>query len=364
MAAKLRRFPACFCSEAERILAGTPAEGELMTCRFPVAGVLLCGLLLAVSPGCATGAADDGTAPDPTAVGNDDALRQAASSSGYTQTRYPIVLAHGMAGFQQLLGVLDYFYRIPDELRAGGAKVYVTQVSAFASSVLRGEQLLAQVEYIAAASGAGKVNLIGHSQGGLDVRYVLATRPDLVASVTTVGSPHQGAGLADWLLDHIDGDGFSGIVLSTFANSLGLILDLLAGTDNPQDSFAALEQLGSDGTAAFNALYPAGLPAAWCGGGAARWNGVALYSWSGTSKLTNLLDVTDTAMGIAGLFTSESNDGLVGRCSSHFGTVLRDTYRMNHLDEVNQLLGLVSIFESSPTTVFRAHANRLKNAGL
>jgi triacylglycerol lipase len=37
---------------------------------------------------------------------------------------------------------------------------------------------------------------------------------------------------------------------------------------------------------------------------------------------------------------------------------------MNHLDEVNQILGLVSIFESNPKTVFRAHANRLKNAGL
>jgi triacylglycerol lipase len=37
---------------------------------------------------------------------------------------------------------------------------------------------------------------------------------------------------------------------------------------------------------------------------------------------------------------------------------------MNHLDEVNQVIGLVSIFESNPTTVFRAHANRLKNAGL
>ena len=36
----------------------------------------------------------------------------------------------------------------------------------------------------------------------------------------------------------------------------------------------------------------------------------------------------------------------------------------NHLDEVNQVLGLVSIFESSPPSVFRAHANRLKNAGL
>ena len=60
----------------------------------------------------------------------------------------------------------------------------------------------------------------------------------------------------------------------------------------------------------------------------------------------------------------EANDGLVGRCSSHLGTVVRDNYFQNHLDEVNQILGLVSIFETSPPTLFRDHANRLKNAGL
>jgi triacylglycerol lipase len=31
---------------------------------------------------------------------------------------------------------------------------------------------------------------------------------------------------------------------------------------------------------------------------------------------------------------------------------------------VNQILGLVSIFESNPQTIFRTHANRLKNLGL
>ena len=44
--------------------------------------------------------------------------------------------------------------------------------------------------------------------------------------------------------------------------------------------------------------------------------------------------------------------------------MIRDNYFYNHLDEVNQVLGLTSIFESTPTSVFRAHANRLKNAGL
>jgi len=330
-----------------------------MTCRPVVARVFLCSM--AVLAGCASAAADGSSDPQAT-VADGELLRQ--SSSTYTKTHYPIVLAHGMSGWQKLVGVFDYFYRIPDELRAGGAQVYVTAVSAFASSEQRGEQLLQQIEYIAAASGAGKVNLIGHSQGGLDVRYVMAARPDLIASLTTVGTPHQGADLADWLLDHLDSNGFTIEVISTLANALGFLLELLSGTDLPQDSIAALNQVSSAGMADFNARFPAGLPSSYCGSGPASWNGILLYSWGGTSVLTNLLDVTDPLLGVASLVANESNDGLVGRCSSHFGQVIRDSYRMNHLDEVNQVVGLVSIFETSPTTVFRAHANRLKNAGL
>lgn len=92
--------------------------------------------------------------------------------------------------------------------------------------------------------------------------------------------------------------------------------------------------------------------------------GIRYYSWSGPGVLTNVLDVSDAALGLTSLFCSESNDGLVGRCSSHLGDVIRDNYFHNHLDEVNQILGLVTIFDSNPKTVFRAHANRLKNQGL
>jgi triacylglycerol lipase len=77
-----------------------------------------------------------------------------------------------------------------------------------------------------------------------------------------------------------------------------------------------------------------------------------------------VLDVSDAALGISSLFYSEANDGLVGKCSSHLGTVIRDNYFQNHLDEVNQVIGLVSIFESNPKTLFENHANRLKNLGL
>ena len=81
--------------------------------------------------------------------------------------------------------------------------------------------------------------------------------------------------------------------------------------------------------------------------------------------LTNVFDASDPMLGAGSLFFGfEQNDGLVGKCSSHLGVVLRDDYGWNHLDEVNQVFGLRGLFSSSPVSVIRAHANRLKNAGL
>lgn len=288
----------------------------------------------------------------------------ASAASDYTKTRYPIVLAHGMGGFRQLFGVYDYWYGIVDALRAGGATVFVAQVSQLNSTEARGEQLIDQIELVVALTGKPKVNLIGHSHGGLDVRYVAAVRPDLVASVTTIGAPHKGAALADYLRQNVERGSFTERVLALFGNFLGTVLGLLTGKVLPQDAIAGLDSLTTAGLARFNGLYPQGLPGSSCGEGAASVNGIRYYSWSGTGIFTNLFDVSDASLGLTSLVYPESNDGLVGRCSSHLGDVIRDNYFHNHLDEVNQILGLVSLFESNPKSVFRAHANRLKNVGL
>ncbi len=280
------------------------------------------------------------------------------------KTKYPIVLAHGAAGFDSLFGVFDYWFGIPGALEDKGATVFITEVSQLNSTEARGEQLLDQVETITAITGKPKVNLIGHSHGGLDSRYVAVVRPDLVASVTSVGSPHKGADLADYLADNVEDGSFTEGVLGFFAESLGVVLGLLSGTSNPQDAIAALDSLTSAGLAGFNASYPAGVPTSSCGEGAHVANGVRHYSWSGTGVVTTVIDVSDAAMGLTSLFYGEANDGLVGRCSSHLGDVIRDDYFHNHLDEVNQILGLVPIFESNPKTLFKNHANRLKNKGL
>ena len=106
---------------------------------------------------------------------------QSALAAGYTQTKYPIVLVHGLFGFDRI-GPVDYWYGIPSALRSDGAKVYVTQVSAANSTEVRGEQLLTQVKQILAVTGASKVNLIGHSHGGPTTSPIACTPGSSVSS--------------------------------------------------------------------------------------------------------------------------------------------------------------------------------------
>ena len=292
------------------------------------------------------------------------AAAPAHAADTYTQTRYPIVLVHGLFGFDSL-GPVDYYYGVASALRSGGAKVYATQESAANSSEVRGEQLLSELRRLKAAYGHAKFNLIGHSHGGQTVRYVAGVAPELVASVTTVGTPHLGSPVADSLQRDLNTFGLTGVVAS-IANAFASFESFLSGQPRlPQDSLAALMSLNSASAAAFNSRFSAGKPTSSCGQGAAVANGVRYYSMSGTSVLTNLLDPADVLLGLTSLyFGFEQNDGLVGRCSSHWGVVLRDNYGWNHLDEVNQSLGLRGIFSTDPISVYRAQANRLKIAGL
>lgn len=292
-------------------------------------------------------------------------LPAASQAAGYTQTRYPVVLVHGLFGFDKI-GPVEYFYGIPAALSSGGAKVYTPQVSAANSTEVRGEQLLLEVKKIVAATGSAKVNLIGHSHGGPTIRYVATARPDLVASATSIGGVNKGSPIADILLGIAPPGSVSRDVIVGVTQALGTIITFLSGSPTlPQNSLAAAQSLSTAGSAKFNSTHPQGLPTSACGEGAYNVGGVAYFSWSGTQPYTNVLDILDPALALTSLgFAGTKNDGLVGACSSHLGRVIRDDYNMNHLDEVNQTVGLVNLFETNPVTIFRQHANRLQGLGL
>ncbi|MFQ3189839.1 MAG: triacylglycerol lipase [Paraglaciecola sp.] len=288
-----------------------------------------------------------------------------AQASTYTKTKYPIVLVHGIFGFDDVLGI-DYFYRIPYSLSRSGATVYVAAVSAANSSEVRGEQLLLEVQQILALSGAEKVNLLGHSQGAQTVRYVASVRPDLIASVTSVGGVNWGTPVADIVRNVVPQGSIPESLVESIGNGLGAIIEWFSGNAGlPQDSVAALEVLTTQGSLAFNANYPEGVPDTYCGSGdLVASNGVEYFSWSGGRPFTNAFDLLDGPLLATSFAFNEANDGLVSSCSSHLGYVIKDNYRMNHIDEINHIFGIHHLFETDPITLYRRHANRLKNRGL
>lgn len=290
---------------------------------------------------------------------------RASTGSGYTQTRYPIVLVHGLFGFDQAAGI-DYFYQVPAALQQDGAQVFVVELSATETNEVRGEQLLQQVQQILAITGAQKVNLIGHSQGGPTARYVAGVRPDLVASVTSVGGVNKGSTVADIVAGVAPPGTISNAIATTVAGALSSLIELFSGGSSlPQSANGALTSLSTAGSLAFNQKFPEGIPTSDCGEGDYSVNGVRYYSWSGSSLVTNIFNPLDGPLALTGLaFGSTPSDGLVAACSTHLGQVIRDNYRMNHGDEINQAFGLVSPFEVSPVTLYRQQANRLKLAGL
>lgn len=283
---------------------------------------------------------------------------------------YPIVLAHGLFGSDtyEIGGtpILDYWFGIEAAMEAEGADVYVTTTSPIGSSYVRGEMLLQQIEVILASTGAEKVHIIGHSQGGLDARYVAGTRPDLVRSVTTVATPNKGADLAGFFSDNIDAEGN---VLTPLLDLFGSLVEefarMITGSTDPLDWRAAFTFLGEMDQ--FNADFPDGLPAG-CHPGAPEVDGINYYSWTGNIVglfgvriSTNLLDLTDPLLNTASLFYGlfEDNDGFVTVCSAQFGDVIGDDYLMNHVDTINHIVGLVSVFETSPVQLYRDHVHRL-----
>ena len=282
----------------------------------------------------------------------------------YTKTKYPVVLAPGVLGFDKLVGFVDYWYGIPGGLRDGGAKVYTTSASAFNSSELRGEQLLSQVQSILAITGAQKVNLMGHSHGGYSVRYVADVMPTRVASLTLIHSPVKGSPVADVVRGIAPQGTFSAAVIQTVGTAVSGLITFLAGNSYQENFLASMDSFTTTGSATFNAQHPNGVPSTACGEGAYSANGIRNYSWGGTSSVTNVLDPLDYFFGLTSLVGSEANDGLVGRCSSHFGQVLRDNYPWNHGDAINQLFGVRGLFTPDPVDVYRDQANRLKNAGM
>lgn len=116
--------------------------------------------------------------------------------------RYPVVLLHGfgvMGGF----GRGGILHTIAMHLRRHGIWAYAPNVAPYQPIAARAEMWQARLEKILDKTGAERVNLIAHSMGGLDARYLISAlgRHASIATLTTVSAPHRGSPIADIVLD-------------------------------------------------------------------------------------------------------------------------------------------------------------------
>lgn len=289
----------------------------------------------------------------------------AVANAGYTNTQYPIVLVHGVAGFDSLGGFIDYFHTIPWNLERSGATVYTASVPFVNDSKTRGLQLADFVSHLSEP----KVNLVAHSQGAPTSRVTAALIPERIASITSINGVNKGAKVADVVHGIAPPGSTMASGADAIARAAGNIVNALSGAGNPQDGIAAMVDMTTPGTKALNnALGWKGVNRHACAGtGEDVWingNRVKMFSWTGSAVWTNLLDPTSYFLGTTALvYGREASDGMVAVCSTKMGNVIATHYHMNHVDSVNHLFGVRSVW-TNPVSLYRSHANRLKNRGL
>ena len=114
-------------------------------------------------------------------------------------TKYPILLVHGL--MLKDFRSFKAFGRIEGFLQGRGYSVYTCSTDGVGTIENNALQLKKQILSILRKTGAQKINLIAHSKGGLDSRYMIEHlgMGRYVASVTFICTPHYGSEIASKL---------------------------------------------------------------------------------------------------------------------------------------------------------------------
>lgn len=196
------------------------------------------------------------------------------------KTTYPVVFAHGMMGFDQFLGIdyfgsdygvfvgdpCDQFLEISCNRKIDrNQQAYAAEVNPFQSSEYRGLELADDIESYLATVGADGVNIVGHSQGGVDARKAARLLRErmghrVVHALISISSPHRGSSVSGNLLENGE-DGFNAIVAFLAGSVVNSLFYVEKG-----DYFASMKAFYYDdwdpaddevtGCKAFNTNYP------------------------------------------------------------------------------------------------------------
>lgn len=165
-------------------------------------------------------------------------------TSEICKTKYPLVLIHGL-GFKDYKYV-NYWGRIPKELIRNGASVYYGNQEAWGTIEQNAMDIKNKILEVIEKEKCEKVNLIAHSKGGLDARYMVSAlnMEKYVASLTMIATPHKGSRLIDIIYKIPKGILH---IISSFINKYFKII----GDKNP-DFFTASKQLSEEYSESFN----------------------------------------------------------------------------------------------------------------
>jgi len=114
------------------------------------------------------------------------------------QLQYPVILVHGIIAHDRK-SLIRFWGRIPQVLAGLGIKVFRGNTDAWGSYESNALLLKKTVEKTLLETKTERVNIIAHSKGGIDARYLIWNHNfgDKIASLTTISTPHHGSEIAD-----------------------------------------------------------------------------------------------------------------------------------------------------------------------
>lgn len=259
----------------------------------------------------------------------------AAGDSSKCDTKYPVVLAHGMGAQAKIVNIVDYWWGIKDALEDEGAEVYITSVNGMDSTANKAASFKRQFLDILAISGASKANIIGHSHGTIYTRYAITnlSLSSKVASYTSLSGPHQGSSVADFIFKMVPNQGWTLV-----GDTLDIVYTFVFGDKNPNSLDNGLEVTRPYMQNVFNKNCP---------------NVSGLYYQSYTSKIKYVSNslILEIPWLICLAYEGD-NDGLVSVNSAKWGTFRGVTEGswwaggVDHLNIVNQFFGITPGFDA------------------
>ncbi|GMM53560.1 triglyceride lipase [Maudiozyma humilis] len=296
----------------------------------------------------------------------------------YTPPKYPVILCHGLSGFDTLILIpsismlvnvivkaidsnnsenfvpaddknileVEYWTGVRELLESKGCTVFTARVPPFGSIEERASTLNSSLNSITRQLNLQnqpiKFNFIAHSMGGLDCRYLISRIPQEdkqygVASLTTLSTPHGGSEVADFMVNQFE-------KVRSSLNNKGPLLPM------------CYYQLTTYYAQYFNDITPDDGNVKYFSYGAyfsPKWYSSFNLTWSIINYATD----------------GEPNDGMVTVKSSHWGKYMGTLPNTDHLDIINWRNRVHDTFEQlirnkeAPDSILQLYLNITHNLG-